>query len=146
MSECEDDPWTIGDWHFLNTTAVRLDEVNPSIQVEACERGFLVVWDGDTLAFTDRVEAAEWLLGWLGFDDEIVESVLDILEGQWDPDELYDILSDCVAGVDYDELEDTGCQGVLDVAEAAQAYVEAEGGVEVWAELCEAVKKWRGIK
>lgn len=102
------------------------------IQVEACERGFLIVWDSDTLAFTDRVDAADWLLGWLGFDDEIVKSVLDIL---WDAGEL----------VDRDELwpDLKQLDMMLDIVKAAQAYVEAPLFPGVHDKLRETVKKWR---
>lgn len=139
----------MGKWYFPDSD-VWLDEVKPSIQVEALEQGFLIRWRGVELAFTDRVDAAEWLLGWLGFEDEIVESVRDILEGLWDADELYDILSDCVAGLDYDEVEDGDCT-VAHIALAAWAFIEEveDGGFGEdgqYQKLVKAVKKWRGIE
>lgn len=100
------------------------DEVNePNIFIERCGQGFLVYVGQDKLAFTDGLDAAEWVLGWLGFEHEIVESVSDILAGLWDADEL----------VDRDGVR------LLDIAQAALAYVEGQYGLREgkYDELCE---------
>lgn len=131
--------WLTGTWGEVRGK----DEAKQPIQIEPLGQGFLVMLDiwgvlrPPKLAFTDRVDVAGWLLEWLGFEEEIVEGVLDILEGLWDADELYNILSDCVAEVDYDELvaravswndpeqrKPLEYERALDVASAAWVYIE----------------------
>lgn len=154
----EDGPWATDGWrinarwnwnrypHNEVVAPPREAEREQPIRIEPLKQGFLVKCRCVAeRAFTDRVDAAEWLLGWLGFGEEIVEGVLDALDGPWDADELYNILSDCVAGVDYDELEDRDC-AVAHVALAAWAYIEAQGldaQEKQYQKLVEAVKKWR---
>lgn len=176
-------PDEYGPWHFLGPDIK--DEVKEAIRIEPLKQGFLVKCRCVAeRAFTDRVDAAEWLLGWLGFNAARVIGVRDVLAGlwdfvepdsdnEWDADELYNILSDCVAGVDYDELGDRDAHSqyahcmdwptkwweevkddherALGVARAAQAYVEhVESNAwdplpSIYNRLAEAVKKWRGI-
>lgn len=121
-------------------------EANEAIRITRLRQGFVVALQGvftgdaeDDLAFTDAIDLTEWLLGWLGFDEEIVESVRDILAGLWDADELVDR----EARLDARGLE--RLYEMQEVAEAAQAYVE-RGFVEAYDKLAEAVKKWRGIE
>lgn len=147
--EYEDGPWATEDWHFP-APDVRA-EAKGYIQVEACEQGFLVTWDTETLAFTDRVDVAEWLLGWLGFEDETVESVRDVLAGLWDADELVDrgAHSQYAHCMDWptkwwEKVRDS--KGALGVARAAQAFIERNGGgADGYNRLVKAVRKWRGI-
>lgn len=149
--KCNNGPWAstesdscvdvAGYWHFPSPDVTNegvacnpiifesaRPETKPPIRIVSLKQGYLVVpnvfegYADDDLAFTDAVDLAEWLLEWLGLESE--REGLAVLDFKWDLDEA---------------------KRALDVVRAAQAYVEAEGGVTVWARLAEAVKKWRGI-
>lgn len=112
------------DWHFPEPDVSSADEVSdPDIFIERCGQGFLVYVGQDKLAFSDAFDIAEWLLGWLGLDNEKVISIGNIPGGLLDPDreaivglarsahgihaevaEDPPTVAECIAGVDYDEL------------------------------------------
>lgn len=178
--EYRDGPWastgsdscvdTAGGWHFPGPDVSGKGEPKEAIRIVPLKQGFVVQtedalgYEDDGVAFTDRMDAAEWLLGWLGFEDEIVESVRDILAGLRDADELVDRdqklvrafnkawneLMDMVAGREDYRPSDIDRQKLLDIARAAQAYVkpdlaQSEPIYEApeYRRLWWAVKKWR---
>lgn len=127
--ECQDSPWATGKsasyidddgywgWHFLGPD-VKF-KVSPPIVIKPLQQGGFVV--DDQRGFTDALDMAEWLLGWLGFDKNEYHLML--------------IGEDTARG---------NHKRVLDVVEAACTYVERWGSVADYNKLAEAVRKWRG--
>lgn len=133
-----------GGWDFPGSDVSAGAGPKPPIRIQPLKQGFVVEPDffdceGDELAFTDAVDAAEWLLAWLGFDDyQMVESIVDILKG----------LSVCIVSAahqDNHERRHRSYERAIGVAEAAQGYIET-GFERDFIKLEEAVKKWRGIE
>lgn len=119
-----------GYWHFPGPDVSGKDEADYPIIIERLDQGFLIEYAHDlevSLAFTDRVDATEWLLGWLGFEDGIVESVREILAGLWDADELTN-------------REEASWQVVV---EAARAYTEDDSSEAGYDRLARALKNWQ---
>lgn len=146
--EYDDGPWAAtGNWYPPGPSVSDRDEMKEPIRIAPLKQGFVVQgkdalgYEDDGVALTDRVDAAEWLLEWLGFDDEIVESVRDILAGLWDCDELVEM---AVSWNDPEQRKPLEYERALDVAGAAWAYTES-GDERDFIELVEAVKKWRGL-
>lgn len=158
-----------GGWHFPgpDVSMPKKAQIKLPIQIEWLEQGFLAEYGGHKLGFSNGVDTADWLLDWLGFGEEIVESVRDILAGLWDADELVDKIESWEVhygrlGTVQDRQADHHrrlCKmeedyaKALGVARAAQAYVEVGGhtrprgyGWEQYDKLIEAVKKWQGIE
>lgn len=121
-------------------------KVSPPIVVKPLQQGGFVV--DDQRGFTDALDMAEWLLGWLGVDDEPVGSADATIETYADEMErLWPMINEQLT--DYHKRA-RAFRGVLDVAEAARVYVEHSEGDDIfednsdrYRELIEAMNKWR---